>query len=140
MKNKNLSTWGHFTVVEYMGELGWEGCADEEILLCSCGLSPPTPGSPRSTSPAKHPPPPAEKPKPPALPPTQTHTTQKALHASSPAAALGKVVACLPASQAPTERVFSSADWSCANRERLSFSMLATKVFIRVNYMKLCHA
>ena len=63
-----------------------------------------------------------------------------ALHASSPAAALGKVVACLPASQAPTERVFSSADWQCANRERLSFSMLATEVFIRVNYMKLCHA
>ena len=58
MKNKNLSTWGHFTVVEYMGELGWEGCADEEILLSSCGLSPPTPGSPRSTSPAKPPPPP----------------------------------------------------------------------------------
>ena len=47
MKNKNLSAWGHFTVVDYMGELGWEGCADEEILLSSCGLSPPTPGSPR---------------------------------------------------------------------------------------------
>ena len=86
MKNKNLSTWGHFTVVEYMGELGWEGCADKEILLCSCGLSPPTPGSPRSTSPAKPPPPPPRNPNPPPCPPpARTHATQKALHASSPA-------------------------------------------------------
>ena len=54
----NTPCWGS------LGELGWEGSADEEILLCSCGLSPPRP---RSTSPAA--PPPAEKPKPPALPP-----------------------------------------------------------------------
>ena len=27
------------------GELGWEACADEEILLSSCGLSPPMPHS-----------------------------------------------------------------------------------------------
>ena len=47
-----------------MGELGWEGCGDEEILLSSCGLSPPTPGSPRSTSPAKPPPPPPTNPNP----------------------------------------------------------------------------
>ena len=32
------------------GELGWQVCADEEMLMSSCGLSPPTPGSPRSTS------------------------------------------------------------------------------------------
>ena len=87
------------------------------------------------------PPPLPRKPNPlPCPPPPPTHATQKALHASSPAAALGKVVACLPASQAPTERLFSSADWQCANRECLSFSMLATKVLFRVNYMKLCHA
>ena len=48
-----------------LGELRWEDCGDEEILLSSCGLNPPTP---RSASPAK-PPPPGDKPKPPALPP-----------------------------------------------------------------------
>ena len=63
-----------------LGELGWEGCADEEIMLSSCGLSPPTPGSPRSSSPAKPPPLPPERPKPLALPPPKkkTHATQKA--------------------------------------------------------------
>ena len=57
-----------------LGELGWEGCADEEILLSICGLSPPSPRNPCSASLATPPPPPAEKPKPPALPspkPTQ---------------------------------------------------------------------
>ena len=49
------------------GELGWEGCSDEDILLSSCGVNPPNPASPRSASPAK--PAPAEKPKPPAVPP-----------------------------------------------------------------------
>ena len=39
-------------------ELGWEGCADEEMLLSSCGSSTPTPDSPRRASPAKAPPPP----------------------------------------------------------------------------------
>ena len=34
-------------------ELGWDGCADKEILLSSCGLNSPTSGSPRSASPAK---------------------------------------------------------------------------------------
>ena len=52
-------------------ELGWEGCADEEILLSSCGLSPPTPGSPRSTSPA-NPPPPQRNPNPVPCPPPPT--------------------------------------------------------------------
>ena len=61
-----------------LGELGWEGCADEEILLSSCGLSPPTPGSPRSTSPAKPPPPRRETQTPCPAPPPQTHATQKA--------------------------------------------------------------
>ena len=66
-----------------LGQLGWEGCADEEILLSSCGLSPPSPRSPRIASQAKRPPPPpAEKPKPTALnPPKPTQpkklTTQK---------------------------------------------------------------
>ena len=34
-------------------ELGWEGCADEEILLSSPGLSPPTPRSPSHQSPPR---------------------------------------------------------------------------------------
>ena len=56
-----------------LGELGWEGCADEEILLSSCELRPPSPGSPSLANP-----PPAEKPKPPALPPQKKiHQTQK---------------------------------------------------------------
>ena len=38
-----------------MGELGWEGCADEEILLSSCGLNHPNPASPRSASPRSPP-------------------------------------------------------------------------------------
>ena len=59
-----------------LGEFGWEGWADEEILLSSCGLSPPTPRSPRSTSPAK--PPHAEKTKPPALPPPNPRNPKRA--------------------------------------------------------------
>ena len=31
-----------------LGELGWEGCSDEDILMSSCGKNPPTPASPRS--------------------------------------------------------------------------------------------
>ena len=62
-----------------------------------------------------------------------------ALHPSSSAAPLGKVLASLGASQAPTERVFSSADWQSDNRERLSFEMLSREVFIRVNYIKMSH-
>ena len=50
-----------------LGELGWEGCADEEILLSSCGLTPPPP-SPRSPSLAK-PPRPPRNPNPPPCPP-----------------------------------------------------------------------
>ena len=50
-----------------LGELGWEGCSDEDILMSSCRMNPPTPASPRSAWPAK--PAPAEKPKPPAAPP-----------------------------------------------------------------------
>ena len=38
-----------------LGELGWEGCADEEIVLSKCGLSPPTPGGRHSTPPSKPP-------------------------------------------------------------------------------------
>ena len=58
-----------------VGELRWEGCADEKILLSSCGLSRPTPGSLRSTSPAKLPP--AEKPKPLPCPPPPKPTQPK---------------------------------------------------------------
>ena len=58
-----------------LGELGWEGCADEEILLSKCGLNPP---SPRSASPAKPPPTPApDKHKPPALPPPKSSKPKK---------------------------------------------------------------
>lgn len=39
----------------------------------------------------------------------------------------------LPTSQASVERVFSSADWSAENRERLGFPKLAREVFIRFN-------
>ena len=42
-----------------LGELGWESCADDEMLLSSCGLSPPNPRSPSPVKP-RH----AEKPKP----------------------------------------------------------------------------
>ena len=66
------------------GKLGWEGCADEEILLSSCGLSPPKPPQPPQRLPSKAPPPHVEKPKPPALPPPpKTHPTQKAPHAEA---------------------------------------------------------
>ena len=66
---------GEYALLGEPGGLGWEICADEEILLSSCGLSPPTPGNPRNTSLAK--PRPAEKPKPPAVPPPLTQATQK---------------------------------------------------------------
>ena len=56
-----------------VGELGCEGCADDGILLSSCGLSPSTP---RNASPAK-PPPPADKPKPPAFPPPPPPSQKK---------------------------------------------------------------
>ena len=59
-----------------LGELGWEGCSDEDILMSSCGINPPTPASPRSASPTK--PAPAQKPKPPAPPPPQTPAKQEA--------------------------------------------------------------
>ena len=50
-----------------LGELGWEGCSDEDVVMSSCGMNPPTSASPRSASPAKAAP--AEKPKPRAAPP-----------------------------------------------------------------------
>ena len=59
-----------------LGELGWEGCSDKDILMSSCGMNPATTASPRSTSPAK--PAPAEKPKPRAVAtpkPTQSKKT-----------------------------------------------------------------
>ena len=53
-----------------LGELGWEGCTDEEVLLSSCGLSPPAPAAPAA--------PPQQSP-----PPPQTHPNQKAPHAEA---------------------------------------------------------
>ena len=58
-----------------LGELGWEGRSDEDILMSSCGMTPPTAASPRSASPAK--PVPAEKPKPHAAPPPEPPQSKK---------------------------------------------------------------
>ena len=58
-----------------LGELGWEGCSDEDNLMSSCGMNPPSPASPRSASPAK--PAPAEKPKPRAVAPPKPTQPQK---------------------------------------------------------------
>ena len=64
-------TWAaHTPCLAALEEFGWEGCSDEDILMSSRGMNPPTPASPRSASPAK--PAPAEKPKPPAVAPPQT--------------------------------------------------------------------
>ena len=63
-----------------LGELRWEDCGDEEILLSSCGLNPPTP---RSASPAKPPPPRRQTQTPRPAPPPPTHQTQKAPHAQA---------------------------------------------------------
>ena len=57
-----------------LGDLGWEGFADEQMLLSRCGLNAP---SPHSASPAKpHPFPPTNPNPPPCPPPPQTHRTQ----------------------------------------------------------------
>ena len=58
-----------------LGELGWEGYSDEDILMSSCGMNPPNPASPRSASLAK--PAPAEKPKPPAVAPPKPPQSKK---------------------------------------------------------------
>ena len=53
-----------------LGELGWEGCADEEILLSTCGLTLPSiPPPHRRETRTPCPPPPKTH---------QTHQTQKA--------------------------------------------------------------
>ena len=65
-----------------LGELVWEGCSDEDILMSSCGMNPPSPTSPRSASHAK--PAPAEKPKPPAAPPPKTPKARSAHWRASP--------------------------------------------------------
>ena len=59
-----------------LGELGWEGCADVEILLSSCGLSPPHPWQPPQHLPSKAPT--RQETQTPRLAPPQTHATQKA--------------------------------------------------------------
>ena len=67
-----------------LGELGCEGCADEEILLSSCGLSPPNPRSPRSTSPAKPPPRPRNPNPLPFPPPNPRNPKSPLLRSASP--------------------------------------------------------
>ena len=67
-----------------LGELGWEGCADEEIVLFSCVLSHPSLRSLRNASPTNPPPSPATRETPPPCPPPpQSHPTQKATHAEA---------------------------------------------------------
>ena len=58
-----------------LGELGWEGCSDKDILMSSCGMNPPNPASPRIASPAK--PAPVQKPKPPAVAPPKPPQSKK---------------------------------------------------------------
>ena len=36
-----------------LGELGWEGCSDEDILMSSSGMNPPHPGQPPPRLPSK---------------------------------------------------------------------------------------
>ena len=74
---RSTDTWAANTPCwASLRELAWVGCADEEILLSSCGLSPPTPGSPSSTSPAK-PPPPRQETQTPCAAPTPKPTQPK---------------------------------------------------------------
>ena len=58
------------------GELGCQGCSDEDIPMSSPGMNPPTPAGPCSASLAK--PAPADKPKLRAAPPPQTPAKQEA--------------------------------------------------------------
>ena len=58
-----------------LGELGWEGCSDEDILMSSGAMNPTTPASPRSAFPAKLAP--AKKPKPLAVAPPKLPQSKK---------------------------------------------------------------
>ena len=53
------------------------------------------------------------------------------LFKDDPLSPLGRVMSTLPASQATVERVFSSAQWQCESRGRLSQDLLAKEVYIR---------
>ena len=44
---------------------------------------------------------------------------------------LGRVLACLPTTQASAERVFSCASWLSDGRPRIDFETLAREMFIR---------
>ena len=59
-----------------VGELGQEVCGDEEILLSSCGLNPPSPAAPPEQSPPPPPPPPTN-PDPPPSPPSKPTKRKK---------------------------------------------------------------
>ena len=61
----------------------------------------------------------------------------KSVHPDSTVAQLGKLLGCIPSSQASVERVFSTASWLATVRERLGFTKLAREVFIRYNFKAL---
>ena len=47
-----MDTWvANLPCSSSLGELGWEGCAAEEIPLSSCGLTPPIPAAAPEQSP-----------------------------------------------------------------------------------------
>ena len=65
-----------------LGELGWEGCADEEILLSNCGLNPPLP---QQRLPSKAPPPRRRQTQtPPCLPPNPPNLKSPPRTSASP--------------------------------------------------------
>ena len=59
-----------------LGDLGWEGCSDEDILMSSCGMNPPT--AARPVAPPQQSPPPPRNPNPlPPPPPPPKHPQSK---------------------------------------------------------------
>ena len=61
----------------------------------------------------------------------------KSVHPDSTVAQLGKLLGCIPSSQASVERVFSTASWLATDQERLGFTKPAREVFIRYNFKAL---
>ena len=59
------------------------------------------------------------------------------MHAICSIAPLERVLACIPASQASVERVFSAADFLADGRPRIAFDKLAREVYIRFNHFGL---
>ena len=58
-----------------LGELGWEGCSDDDMLMSNCGMNPPP--RPAPAAPPQQSPPPPRNPKPLPCPPPQTHAKQE---------------------------------------------------------------